>query len=223
MTKKKPESLTKKQQDAIAKAEKEKAKKSATKTKAEKPAEKKSTAKAATKTKQEKKPVEKSVKPLVKAKTKVKVAPKKEVEEKKAPKAPKFDRDEVFPEVLEIDDVTYTRTELTYDEIFERNENGEDTFLAIEVDKEYGKYYKQVYSVDPPKNEKGKVEFPDNLDMVQVLICLEKTEKIAAVSILTEALMFFTKKELKADKTGTFTTAGGYKFNCYIEDEGDDE
>lgn len=206
MTKKKPESLTKKQQEAIAKAEKEKAKKSATKTKAEKPAKK-----------QEKKPVEKSVKPVVKAKTKVKVAPKKEAAEKKAPKVPKFDRDEVFPEVLEIDDATYTRAELTYDEICERYENGENTFIALESDSNYLKNYKKWYDVNPPKNEKGKAEFPDNLDFMQVILVQNATEQILTVSVHTEAVLRFQKDQFKMNKDG-YCKAGDYKFNCYIED-----
>ena len=221
MTKKKPESLTKKQQEAIAKAEKEKAKKSAAKTKAEKPAEKKSTAKAATKTKQDKKPVEKSVKPVVKAKTKVKVAPKKEAAEKKAPKVPKFDRDEVFPEVLEIDDATYTRAELTYDEICERYENGENTFFALALDADYLKAYKDLYGVNPPKNAKGKAEFPDNLDFLQVILVQNATEQILTVSVHTEAVLRFQKADFKADKDHCFK-AGNYKFNCYIEDDGEE-
>lgn len=221
MTKKKPESLTKKQQEAIAKAEKEKAKKSATKTKAEKPAEKKSTAKAATKTKQEKKPVEKSVKPLIKAKTaKAKVAPKQE-KEKKAPKKPAFDRDEVFPEVLEIDDSTYTRTDMSYEEICERYENGEDTFFALALDADYLKAYKDLYGVNPPKNEKGKAEFPDNLDFLQVVLVQYATEQILTASIHTEAVLRFQKDNFKADKDHCFK-AGNYKFNVYIEDDGEE-
>ncbi len=216
MTKKKPESLTKKQQEAIAKAEKEKAKKSA----AKKPTEKKSTAKAATKAKPEKKPVEKSVKPVVKAKTKAKVAPKKEVAEKKAPKAPKFDRDEVFPEVLEIDDATYTRTELTYDEICERYEEGENTFFALALDADYLKAYKTLYGVNPPKNAKGKTEFPDNLDFLQVILVQNATEQILTVSVHTEAVLRFQKADFKADKDNCFK-AGNYKFNVYVEDDGE--
>lgn len=209
MTKKKPESLTKKQQDAIAKAEKEKAKKSATKTKAEKPAKK-----------QEKKPVEKSVKPVVKAKTKVKVAPKKQEAEKKAPKKPAFDRDEVFPEVLEIDDATYTRADLDYEEICERYENGENTFFALALDADYLKAYKDLYGVNPPKNAKGKVEFPDNLDFLQVILVQNATEQILTVSVHTEAVLRFQKENFKADKTNCFK-AGNYKFNVYVEDDGE--